>query len=187
MRLGWLPSTRAGVLGTRGQCYRAQGRQLRAPPPSRRPTTQNTEMGVGFGPEHLQLWAAPERRASPSVWGRLRACTDLAGRAASGAWRPRWGWASPWRGRSQNFCGEVDLAPTSHCCVGYVCRFIFNCFSFFAKITAYLQARGVFLLHGPTFAQVGLYTLIYIIVRGLGTRARPQPQPRRRLNRQQPC
>ena len=56
MRLGWLPSTRAGVLGTRGQCYRAQVRQLRAPPPpSRRPTTQNTEIGVGFGPEHLSL------------------------------------------------------------------------------------------------------------------------------------
>jgi hypothetical protein len=73
MRLGWLPSTRAGVLGTRGQCYRAQVHQLRPPPPSRRPTTQNTEIGVGFGPEHLSFWAAPERRASPSVWGRLRA------------------------------------------------------------------------------------------------------------------
>ena len=49
------------------------------PPPRRRRDPEHTE---GFGAEHLR-WAAPESVAL-CLWGRLRACTDLVGRAASG-------------------------------------------------------------------------------------------------------
>ena len=79
MRLEWSPSTRAGLLGT-GTMLPSSHAPLapHVPPPS--PTTQNTE-GGGVWAEHLRC---PPPRASPSVWGRLRACTDVAGRAASG-------------------------------------------------------------------------------------------------------
>jgi len=53
------------------------------PPPS--PTTQNTEGGGGGGGGvGRNTFVGPPPRASPSVWGGLRACTDLVGRAASG-------------------------------------------------------------------------------------------------------
>ena len=55
MRLGWSPSTRAGLLGT-GAMLPSSHAPLTCPPPS--PTTQNTE-GGGVWAEHLR-WAAPE-------------------------------------------------------------------------------------------------------------------------------
>ena len=80
MRLGWSPSTRAGLLGT-GAMLASSHAPLTCPPSS--PTTQNTE-GGGVWAEHLQ--SAPPESVALYVWGRLRACTDLVGRAASGAW-----------------------------------------------------------------------------------------------------
>ena len=50
----------------------------RAPPP----VADDPEHTEGFGAEHLR-WAAPESVAL-CLWGRLRAWTDLVGRAASG-------------------------------------------------------------------------------------------------------
>jgi hypothetical protein len=107
MRLGWSPSTRAGLLGT-GTMLPSSHAPLapHVPPPS--PTTQNTE-GGGVWAEHLRC---PPPRASPSVWGRLRACTDVAGRAASGL-----GGLDPsWRGASRTFGEFRDVHHTqSHC------------------------------------------------------------------------
>ena len=80
MRLGWSPSTRAGLLGTGAQCYLPPMRPSRAPR-RRRPRTRR---GAGFG---RNTFVGPPPRASPSVWGRLRACTD---HIWLGAPRPAW-------------------------------------------------------------------------------------------------
>jgi hypothetical protein len=78
MRLGWPPSTRAGLLGTGAMllCPRAP---IGSSPPRRRPRTRR---GAGFG---RSTFVGPPSRASPSSWGRSRACTDLAGRARAPA------------------------------------------------------------------------------------------------------
>jgi hypothetical protein len=71
-----------------GQCYLPPMRPSRAPP-----VADDPEHGGGRG-----LGGTPSLgrlpRASPSVWGRLRACTDLVGRAPRPAWRPFLG--LPW-------------------------------------------------------------------------------------------
>jgi len=73
MRLGWSPSTRAGLLGT-GAMLPSPRAPLTCPPPS--PTTQNTEGGGVWG-EHLR-WAAPRESVALCLGTyRLRACTDL--------------------------------------------------------------------------------------------------------------
>ena len=78
MRLGWSPSTRAGLLGTGAMllCPRAP---IGSSPPRRRPRTRR---GAGVG---RSTFVGPPSRASPSSWGRSRACTDLAGRARAPA------------------------------------------------------------------------------------------------------
>jgi hypothetical protein len=96
MRLGWSPSTRAGLLGT--------GAMLPSPPmphapptcPPRRRRPQNTGRRAGFG---RNTFVGPPPRASFSVWGRLRACADLVGRGAPRS-RVRPGRLDPsWSGR----------------------------------------------------------------------------------------
>ena len=77
MRLGWSPSTRARLLGT-GAMLPSSDAPPTCPPRRRRPRTRR---GAGFG---RNTFVGPPPRASPSAWGRLRACTDLVGRAASG-------------------------------------------------------------------------------------------------------
>jgi hypothetical protein len=76
--LGWSPSIRAGLLGTGAMLPSSRAPLTRAPPP----VADDPEHTEGVGAEHLR-WAAPESVAL-CLWGRLRAWTDLVGRAASG-------------------------------------------------------------------------------------------------------
>ena len=74
MRLGWSPSTRAGLLGT-GAMLPCPHAPMAGSPRRQRPRARR---GAEFG---RSTSVGPPSRASPSSWGRSRACTDLAGRA----------------------------------------------------------------------------------------------------------
>ena len=72
--LGWSPSTRAGLLGT-GAMLPCPHAPMAGSPRRQRPRARR---GAEFG---RSTSVGPPSRASPSSWGRSRACTDLAGRA----------------------------------------------------------------------------------------------------------
>jgi len=129
MRLGWSPSTRAGLLGTGAMllCPRAP---IGSSPPRRRPRTRR---GAGFG---RSTFVGPPSRASPSSWGdggvASRACTDLAGRARAPAGASKTGPFDVYR--------IFTKVPGQRATNGASIDLVFSIF--------FLELRGVFFLGG---------------------------------------
>jgi len=83
MRLGWSPSTRAGMLGTPGAMLpssRAAVRPSRPTPPVADDPEHGGGRGLGGAP--APSLDRPPESVALFLWGRSSACTDLAGRAA---------------------------------------------------------------------------------------------------------